>query len=174
MKTAVCMQCGTGFTKARRVQPFCSLSCHFWSKVTVSGDACWVWQGTTNSDGYGIISDNYRTLLAHRVSFEIHTGGTAPVVRHTCDNPPCVNPGHLLGGSHIDNVADRVSRGRSRAAMNAPLGERNKWAKVDGPAVIRMRERVAAGEKIATMARDYGLTYGAVWRIVKRKCWKHL
>ena len=39
-------------------------------------------------------------------------GYVPEVVRHACDNPPCCNPLHLLGGTHADNVADKVRRGR--------------------------------------------------------------
>lgn len=53
---------------------------------------------------------------AHRVIwYEIY--GPIParlVVRHTCDTPPCVNPEHLIVGTHKDNSADRRDRGRYR------------------------------------------------------------
>ncbi|ACP44084.1 hypothetical protein VPP93_gp13 [Vibrio phage VP93] len=35
------------------------------------------------------------------------------VVRHTCDNPRCINPDHLIGGTIADNNRDRAERGRS-------------------------------------------------------------
>lgn len=34
------------------------------------------------------------------------------VIRHKCDNPICVNPDHLLIGTHADNIADRIKRKR--------------------------------------------------------------
>ncbi len=37
------------------------------------------------------------------------------VVRHTCDNPRCCNPTHMIAGTHAMNVADRVERNRSAA-----------------------------------------------------------
>lgn len=34
------------------------------------------------------------------------------VARHTCDNPRCVNPDHLVEGTQKDNIGDAVQRGR--------------------------------------------------------------
>lgn len=35
------------------------------------------------------------------------------VVRHTCDNPNCINPWHLVIGSQAENVRDMLERGRA-------------------------------------------------------------
>jgi hypothetical protein len=32
------------------------------------------------------------------------------LVRHTCDNPICVNPKHLILGNHADNANDAAKR----------------------------------------------------------------
>lgn len=72
-----------------------------------------------NTDGYGDIQHNVnkikKHLLAHRASYIIYNGELNPeeIVRHTCDNPSCINPKHLLKGTHFDNVQDRVNRKRS-------------------------------------------------------------
>jgi len=45
--------------------------------------------------------------------FYLTNGYYPPVVRHTCDNIKCINPSHLLGGTHLDNMNDRSKRGRT-------------------------------------------------------------
>lgn len=42
------------------------------------------------------------------------------VVRHTCDNARCINPEHLLLGTHQDNMDDRVDRERCSKGEHHP------------------------------------------------------
>jgi hypothetical protein len=86
----------------------------FWARVA-KGDDCWEWQGPRNARGYGYGSVRSKTTFAHRIAWEIVNGPIPKgmVVRHSCDNPPCVNPAHLLLGLPRDNSADMVARGRA-------------------------------------------------------------
>lgn len=88
----------------------------FWSRVDRS-DGCWTWTRDFHSGGYGIFrrhADRTRKVTAHRVAFalEVRPLLAGEVVRHTCDNPPCCNPAHLVAGTQADNVRDAVARGR--------------------------------------------------------------
>lgn len=88
----------------------------FVAKLRVEPEGCWAWTAARIGTGYGAIRIGGRTHLAHRVAHEMFIG---PVpadleVRHSCDNPPCVNPQHLLLGSHADNMLDMARRGRAR------------------------------------------------------------
>jgi hypothetical protein len=77
---------------------------------------CWPWLGTKRQDGYGYFWRDGVRVYAHRAVRELFFGGIpdGAVVRHSCDNPRCVNPMHLLTGSHLDNMRDCIERGRRR------------------------------------------------------------
>ena len=80
-----------------------------------TGDGCWLWQGSTDTDGYGRIAYKGKTHKAHRLSWQIHKGQIPDGmdVCHTCDNPPCVNPDHLWLGTDADNMRDRDQKKRT-------------------------------------------------------------
>ena len=76
---------------------------------------CIEWEGPRNNHGYGYASKAVDgTHLAHRIMWMLVNGPVPDgmVIRHTCDNPPCVNPLHLLVGSRKDNARDMVERDR--------------------------------------------------------------
>jgi len=87
----------------------------FFARVDVRGDdECWPWKLAPDSGGYGKMYVNGTMMRAHVLSFTIHNGPVprSLVVRHTCDNPICVNPSHLLLGTNRDNSYDMLERGR--------------------------------------------------------------
>ncbi|MBN9472299.1 MAG: HNH endonuclease [Bosea sp.] len=98
-----------------------SFAARFWAKVDKRApEECWRWTASVNEHGYGRIATDRRRgpVLAHRASYEMHYGSLpeGKIVRHKCDNPRCVNPGHLVAGSHAENTADMMRRGRHHSA----------------------------------------------------------
>src|SRR5262245_38056366 len=96
----------------------------FWAKVDRSGgpDACWPWTGGRKRAGDGNFIVRRETpgaqgrmvfVNAHKFAYLIVNGPIADgqLVRHTCDNPPCCNPRHLILGSDADNTRDAIERG---------------------------------------------------------------
>jgi hypothetical protein len=82
------------------------------------GPGCWHWTAAVQGKGYGSFwsSRSRRQVLAHRMAFAIAHGGVdgGTVVMHTCDNPSCVRPDHLRAGSQLDNMQDKMTKGRQR------------------------------------------------------------
>lgn len=73
---------------------------------------CIEWTGAKTPRGYGNQWFQGKQHGAHRVAYYEATGIWPEVVRHTCDNPPCINPEHLVPGTQADNMHDRMDRGR--------------------------------------------------------------
>lgn len=77
---------------------------------------CWEWIGSTGGrDGRGYISINYKKRLAYIVVRELFFGPMPEgmVHRHTCDNPLCCNPTHIIPGTRGDNENDKYDRDRA-------------------------------------------------------------
>lgn len=129
----------------------------FWGKVdTTSRNGCWHWRRSAFPNGYGKVRHNGKTSYAHRLSYEFSYGPISEglVVRHVCDNPICVRPGHLLIGTTQDNVNDMIDRPKNRiykrfssSAQPVPASE-----------MERFRVMLAAGIPARTTATLLGVS----------------
>lgn len=86
----------------------------FKALLIVDKNDCHIFTGSTDENGYGRITFQYKKHIAHRFSYEIQNGEIPKgmLVCHKCDNPPCVNPGHLFLGTELDNNMDKIKKGR--------------------------------------------------------------
>ena len=101
---------------------------------------CTQWTGSLQKDGYGRVKIKNKYHLAHRVAFEKANGFLPPVVMHTCDNRACVNPAHLVSGTHLLNNQDCIAKGRNWWMRRTHC--KNGHAYVEGSfTVVRGNER---------------------------------
>lgn len=130
--------------------------------------ACWPMRSALNQDGYAHLKVRGRRVGAHRLMFGLFNPGMpAPVVRHTCNNPACINPAHLRGGSQLENIADRVNCNR-----NGDLrGQRNGRAVLGPQDIDYIRSSSGSG---AAIARELGVSKVQVCRIRRGEAWKHI
>jgi hypothetical protein len=136
------------------------LADRFWEKVDKTGD-CWIWTASVLKTGYGCIRIDKKTVRAHRVAYELSVGPIpeGALLRHTCDNPRCVNPHHLLLGDKRSNTQDAMERGQH------VLGERHYKAKLSNADVRAIRAKLAAGATGRSLARQFGVTESSISQI---------
>jgi hypothetical protein len=148
----------------------------FWEKVEKT-EGCWFWKGSTNDGGYGTFHLDRGSTLASRVSYVLNVGPipAGKEILHTCDNPPCVRPDHLVPGTHQDNFDDATNKNRtSRWKKARLLGERNHQAKLNDTSVREMRVLAAAGWGPTRLARRFRVHRKTARRVLTYESWKHL
>lgn len=100
-------------------------------QVVPESDCWWFVPGKPNRGGYKTFMWGGRHELAHRFAYKLWKGEipTGLNVLHSCDTPPCCNPDHLRVGTDMDNMQDRLARGKyhtdnnvQRAKTHCPQG----------------------------------------------------
>jgi hypothetical protein len=135
--------------------------------IREDGD-CRLWSRATNGKkGYGVLGVLGTLLLAHRAAFAAYNAPVLPgqIVRHKCDRPLCVNPAHLLLGTHCDNARDAIERGRqSRGGRHSatmkgrlPSGQKHYRALLTDIEVDYARRLRGVGLTYRTIAAELGV-----------------
>jgi hypothetical protein len=109
--------------------------------------------------------------LAHRFGYKRLVGPipAGMFVCHHCDNPPCQRPTHWFVGTHADNMADMVAKGRSYSP--GMPGEANSRAKLTAPAVLAIRQAYADGARQDDLAAEWGLGQPTIGKIIRGERW---
>lgn len=114
---------------------------------------CWLWLMSLNSGGYAVSNPRFGKT-GHRVSFAAFKGAIprGALVRHSCDMRWCVNPDHLIIGTHQDNSDDKYRRGRSGNDTRTLPPHPNRVLTNDQAAEIR-----ASSDPDRTLALRFGV-----------------
>jgi predicted XRE-type DNA-binding protein len=133
------------------------------------GEGCWEWQGRCYTGGYGQFKLRGVNRGAHRIAYELYTGELpeGQVVRHSCDNPSCVNPAHLVAGTYQDNMQDCIDRGRIAS------GSRVATAKLREDEIPQVRDLLASRLfSQGAIAKLYGIGRSTVSHLKVGDTWK--
>jgi len=84
-----------------------------------------------------------------------------------CSNPACINPAHLRWGSHLANIADRHRLGRDARLA----GQAHALAKLTDFDVRAIRASTASYRELAKL---YGVSFGLIGHVKRRRSWAHL
>lgn len=134
-------------------------------KWTVTESGCWEWNRTIDRGGYGIFHTLGKRIKAHRFALMTADGiedpGPKMLACHTCDNRSCVNPKHLFWGTHAENTADMVAKGRA-----SKVGRRPKLTDADKIAIREAYEPWKTS--MAFLAKRFGVTKQTINRVVNQ------
>lgn len=120
-------------------------------------------------------------------------------ILHNCDNSRCVNPEHLYEGTQLQNMRDRLARGKYARGNKHPLrknpelaargdangsrlfperlsrGSNRYNARLTEVDVVVIRQKYArGGTSIMKLAREYSVGFCAIQRVTSRTGWKHV
>ena len=141
----------------------------FMSKVNKT-ETCWLWTAGLRHFGHGTFWIDGKNVRAHRWLYE-QVKGKIPNgmdLRHTCDEPSCVNPNHLLIGTHADNMRDKVERNRQAK------GETNGSAKLTEDNVREIRILKGFGFTGVELAKMYRVSSSNIYSILSSNTWNHI
>jgi hypothetical protein len=135
----------------------------FWSKVNKT-PTCWVWTACVDKMGYGrfYVAGKKRDH-PHRISWAMKNGPIPKgmFVLHKCDNPPCVNPDHLILGTHLENMQDRDRKGRGIKGRKKPT--------ISPETKETIFKKHIGGQSYASLVNEYKIAARTVQRICQER-----
>lgn len=171
----------------RGVYPHPTADQRLWAKTDSSRGpyACWPCEGFRITGEYVHFWFHGRPVVAHRVAWILTFGLIPPKLQvcHACDNPPCVNPAHLFLGTQLDNMRDKVAKGRQASGLRngsythperRRRGVEHGQAQLTESQVYEIRRRAEAGALHRVLAADFHVSKGNISYIVRGETWQHL
>ena len=158
-----------------------SLKDRLLSKRVEKPSGCWNWTGFVGATGYGELCVDGKKVRAHRMSYIVHNGPIVDVagadsrgtcVMHTCDNPLCINPAHLVLGTHKDNMIDK--KNKSRVVSNPLLGEGHQNAKLTNDDIYLIRSLNYVGATLRQIAEVFSGSKVTMHNVLKGTTWNHI
>lgn len=133
--------------------------------VPEPNSGCRLWIGAMGNGGHGRMKVKGKWRGAHTVSYE-ETKGPVPdglSVLHRCDVRACIEPAHLFCGTHQENMADMVAKGRQAK------GAKHGSAQLTIEQVSEIRSGVISQRKLA---KKFGVSRSHVSRIQNGINWR--
>lgn len=146
-------------------------------------EECWEVTPVPGIDVRRYITYNETKMPISRASY-LHFVGTIPdglVVCHKCNNPNCLNPGHLYLATPWQNIRDARNDGllgkggmdKGGVRLDA-VGELNPAAKLTEEKVKLIRLKRASGVLLRELSVEFSVSETVIRHVVSRKTWKHV
>jgi hypothetical protein len=142
-----------------------------WAKIDEK-TGCIEYNRTENCIKYNKTKKRYATfcfkrlhIFIHRLSFLLHNKIVPDQVRHICDNKSCINPKHLVNGTHAQNMADKKGKkSPSRYIL------KNKAGKELVEKILKLHKLGVNNEHISG---TYKISLTRVGQIIKKSLYKN-
>lgn len=144
-----------------------------WDRVKVTPSGCWEWQGARDKKGYGSVRVKGKTRRVHRLAWELTYGGVpvSLLVCHRCDNPPCINPEHLLAQTSKENTMDMERRIRYKGRFKiGRIPENRKFTPAKISAIRRKYRTGTCTQK--ELAAKHSTSQGHISNIITERAWQ--
>ena len=128
----------------------------------IDSNGCWICISHKKDQcGYPIVN-RLGFQRCHRYSYYLAKGDIPKglVIRHTCDNPNCINPDHLILGTQTDNVEDIYDR--DRRSMKEEKNPNFKDFDIEG-----INNDYQLGMKMIDILVKYGISKTHFYRLKK-------
>ena len=138
-------------------------------KYIISKKECWECSSHKGVKDYPVARIEGVQMYLNRYSYSKYKGAIPDgfLIRHTCDNPSCINPEHLILGTHKDNMLDKKERNR----CNSPKGIKQSASKLSEIQVVSIRKEEGSYRELA---KKYNVSFRTIGDIKKRILWKHI
>jgi len=95
-------------------------------------NTCWLWTAGVNGKGIPYFQVDGKKIIAYRLVYKLthdewDIDNSRELICHQCkdangiavDNPLCCHPDHMKPGTHLDNMLEMASRGRTGLTIDA-------------------------------------------------------
>lgn len=162
--------CGCGVGEAAKKRWARTRKSNFLGKINMSDGkkACWEWQGSCDSGGYGMTSWKGKMWKAHRLAYTLLKTSIpkGKFLLHSGDNRKCCNPLHLRPGNQWENIQDMVDRRRTKGKQ---ADDKNPMAKLSFPKARKIRRLYASGWSQQRIGDRFGVSQFSISMIVRNK-----
>lgn len=142
-------------------------------KFEITENDCWnVISHFLDKGGYSRVSryiGGIRHRTGHAVSHAFYNNYSKDdeVIRHICNNPSCVNPSHLEGGSHLENMKDREMAGNY-------LAENMGTSKLTKEQVLIIDNLIEEGVPLTKISKITGVNRNTIYDIQRGQTWTYV
>lgn len=159
--TAVLLGVNSRFNKRDTLEAYYRKNIEF----DLDHPGCWRWCGPPVRYRRNRTKDGLRRAI-YQIAFEVFKGPIPDrhVVHHTCENPQCVNPDHLIA----------LTRRERMKAHNMWNGERNSNTVLTDEAVREIFHLVIRGMLQKEIAEIYGVTQPCISNLIHNRGWPHI